>query len=151
VLAACGGSGSTGDSPVVGALGGPAWTVTAGEVNGAPYASFGSGPLLFSVDVSDPSDPVEAGRLLLPGAVNDISLGPPVGEGKGKPKPRPASPGRPRRELDVMLLRELRARGYGYKRIAAEYALLTGEYICHTTVRVRLVSSEIVLSDLRLT
>ena len=37
------------------------------------------------------------------------------------------------------LLRELRERGYGYKRIAGEYTRVTGEYISHTTVRVRLV------------
>ena len=46
---------------------------------------------------------------------------------------------RPRREVDVELLRELRAKGYGYKRIAGEYTRLTGEYISHTTVRDRLV------------
>ena len=40
---------------------------------------------------------------------------------KAQPKPRPVSPGRPRREVDVELLRELRAKGYGYKRIAGEY------------------------------
>ena len=68
------------------------------------------------------------------------SLGETIGKKKGKdqPKPRPVSPGRPRRELDVELLRELRARGYGYKRTAAEYTRLTGEYISHTTVRARL-------------
>jgi hypothetical protein len=33
----------------------------------------------------------------------------------------------------------LRAKGYGYKRIAGEYIKATGEYISHTTVRVRLV------------
>jgi hypothetical protein len=49
------------------------------------------------------------------------------------------SPGRPRREVDVELLRELRAKGYGYKRIAGEYTRATGEYISHTTVRERLV------------
>ena len=68
-----------------------------------------------------------------------------LGEGKGKkkenpqPKPRPVSPGRPRREIDVELLRELRNKGYGYKRIAGEYTRLTEEYISHTTVRERLV------------
>ena len=68
-----------------------------------------------------------------------------LGEGKGQikakaqPKPRPVSPGRPSRELDVELLRELRYRGYGYKRIAGEYTGVTGEYISHTTVRGRLV------------
>ena len=53
-----------------------------------------------------------------------------------------AAPGvslRPRRELDVDLLRELRARGYGYKPIGGEYTEETGEYISHTTVRKRLV------------
>ena len=43
-------------------------------------------------------------------------------------------------ELDVVLLRELSAKGYGYKRIAGEYTKGTGEYISHTTVRERLVS-----------
>ena len=68
-----------------------------------------------------------------------------VGDGKGKkkgkagPKPRPVSPGRPRRELDIELLRELRDRGCGFKRIAREYTRVTGEYISHTTVRERLV------------
>jgi hypothetical protein len=52
-----------------------------------------------------------------------LSLGEGNGQIKGKaqPKPRPVSPGRPRRELDVELLRELRGKGYGYKRIAGEY------------------------------
>ena len=68
-----------------------------------------------------------------------------LGEGKGQkkakaqPKPRPVSPGRPRREIDVELLRELRAKGYGYKRIAGEYTKATGEYISHVTARARLV------------
>ena len=70
-----------------------------------------------------------------------------LGEGKGQikgkaqPKPRPVSPGRPRREVDVELLRELRARGYGFKRIAGEYTKATGEYISHTTVRARLADA----------
>ena len=70
-----------------------------------------------------------------------LSLGEVIGQKKGKaePKPRPVSPGRPRREVDVGLLRELRDRGYGYKRIAGEYTRLTGEYISHTTARDRLV------------
>ena len=70
-----------------------------------------------------------------------LALGEGKGQKKGKaqPKPRPVSPGRPRRELDVVLLRELRAKGYGFKRIAGEYTRLTGEYISHTTVRERLV------------
>jgi len=50
------------------------------------------------------------------------------------------APGPARRELDVELLRMLRAKGYGYKRIAGEYTRATGEYINHTTVRERLVS-----------
>jgi len=39
-----------------------------------------------------------------------LSLGEVIGQKKGKtqPKPRPVSPGRPRREVDVELLRELR-------------------------------------------
>jgi len=70
-----------------------------------------------------------------------LSLGEVIGQKKGKaqPKPRPVSPGRPRREVDVELLRELRAKGYEYKRIAREYTRATGEYISHTTVRERLV------------
>jgi hypothetical protein len=69
-----------------------------------------------------------------------LSLGEGIGQIKGKaqPKPLPVSPGRPRREVDVKLLRELRAKGYGYKRIAGEYTKATGEYIIHTTVRERL-------------
>ena len=49
-----------------------------------------------------------------------LALGEVIGKIKGKdqPKPRPVSPGRPRREVDVELLRELRSKGYGYKRIA---------------------------------
>jgi hypothetical protein len=41
--------------------------------------------------------------------------------------------------VDVELLRELRDRGYGYKRIPGEFTKATGEYISHTTVRERLV------------
>ena len=41
-------------------------------------------------------------------------------------------------ELDVVLLRELSPKGYGYKRVAREYTRETGEYISHTTVRERL-------------
>ena len=42
-----------------------------------------------------------------------LSLGEVIGQKKGKtqPKPRPVSPGRPRRELDVELLRALRGIG----------------------------------------
>ena len=71
-----------------------------------------------------------------------LALGEGKGQKKGKaqPKPRPVSPGRPRRELDVELLRELRAKGYGYKRIAGEYTRLTGEFVSHTTVRGRLMT-----------
>ena len=71
-----------------------------------------------------------------------------LGAGKGQikakaqPKPRPVSPGRPRRELDVELLRALRGRGYGFKRIAGEYTRVTGEYVSHTTVRERLVDAQ---------
>ena len=70
-----------------------------------------------------------------------LALGEGKGQKKGKaqPKLRPVSPGRPRREVDVELLRELRDRGYGYKRIAGEYTAVTGEYISHTTARARLV------------
>jgi hypothetical protein len=51
-----------------------------------------------------------------------LSLGEVIGQKKGKaqPKPRPVFPGRPRREVDVELLRELRAKSYGYKRIAGD-------------------------------
>ena len=70
-----------------------------------------------------------------------LALGEVIGQKKGKaqPKSRPVSPGRPRREVDVGLLREFRAKGFGYKRIAGEYTRATGEYISHTTVRERLV------------
>ena len=44
-------------------------------------------------------------------------------------------------ERDVVLLRKLSAKGYGYKRIAGEYTKVTGEYISHTTVRRRLVDT----------
>ena len=40
--------------------------------------------------------------------------------------------------MDVELLRELRAKGYGYKRIAGEYTRVTGEYISHATAMGRL-------------
>ena len=70
-----------------------------------------------------------------------LTLGEVIGQKKAKaqPKPRPVSPGRPRQEVDVDLLRALRGRGYGYKRIAGEYTRATDEYISHTTVRERLV------------
>ena len=69
-----------------------------------------------------------------------LALGEVIGQKKGKaqPKPRPVSPGRPRREIDVELLRELRAKGHGFKRVASIYTRLTGEYISHATVRARL-------------
>ena len=72
-----------------------------------------------------------------------LSLGEGKGQIKGKaqPKLRPVSPGRPRRKIDVELLRGLRDRGNGYKRTAAEYTRLTGEYISHTTARDRLVDT----------
>jgi len=72
-----------------------------------------------------------------------LSLGEVIGQKKGKaqPKPRPVSPGRPRREVDVELLRELREKGYGFKRIAGEYTKATGEYISHTNVRERLADT----------
>ena len=71
-----------------------------------------------------------------------LSLGEVIGQKKGKaqPKPRPVSPGRPRREVDVELLRELRDKGHGYKRIAGEYTKATGGYISHVTARTRLVN-----------
>ena len=70
-----------------------------------------------------------------------LSLGEVIGQKKGKaqPTPRPVSLGRPRRGVNVELLRMLRAKGYGYKRIAGEYTKAAGEYISHTTVRERLV------------
>ena len=69
------------------------------------------------------------------------SLGVIIGQNTAKtqPKPRPVSLGRPRREVDVELLRELRDKGYGFKRISGEYTRLTGQYVSHTTVRERLV------------
>ena len=72
-----------------------------------------------------------------------LALGEGKGQKKGKagPKPRPVSPGRPRRELDVELLRELRGKGYGFKRIASKYTRATGEYIFHATVRARLADA----------
>jgi len=71
-----------------------------------------------------------------------LALGEGKGQKKGKaqPKPPPVSPGRPRREVDVELLRKLRAKGYGYKRVAGEYTKATGEYISHTTARERLLA-----------
>ena len=60
-------------------------------------------------------------------------------EKQGRSPARCLPTGRPRREVDVGLLRELRAKGYGFKRIAGEYTKATGEYISHTIVRERLV------------
>ena len=54
----------------------------------------------------------------------------------------PVSPGRPRLSLDDGLLYELAALGWGFKRIAAEYSRLTGEYVSHMTVRDRLERSK---------
>ncbi len=62
-------------------------------------------------------------------------------KGKAQPKPRPVSPGRPRREVGVALLRELRGKGYGFKRIAGEYTRATGKYISHAPVRARLADA----------
>ena len=78
-----------------------------------------------------------------------MALGEVIGQKKGKaePKPRPVSPGRPRRELDVELLRELRGKGYGYKRIAGEYIKITGEFVSHTTARERLKKYKTLASD----
>ena len=50
----------------------------------------------------------------------------------------PVSPGRPRVELDGSILLELKALGYGYKRIANEYTRLTSQFVSHMTVRDRL-------------
>ena len=47
--------------------------------------------------------------------------------------------GCPRGEVDVELLRELRSKGYGYKRIAGACTRATGQYISYTTARERLV------------
>ena len=67
-----------------------------------------------------------------------LALGEVIGQKKGKaqPKPRPVSPGRPRRELDVELVSELRA---GTSGLPGQYTKVTGEYISHATVRERLV------------
>ena len=71
-----------------------------------------------------------------------LAFGEEKGQKKGKagPKPRPVFPVRPKREVVVELLRVLRGKGYGFKRIAGEYIKATGEYISHTTVRGRLES-----------
>ncbi len=50
----------------------------------------------------------------------------------------PVSPGRPRVQLDDSILLELKALGYGYKRIAGEYTRLTNQFVSHPTVRDRL-------------
>ena len=73
-----------------------------------------------------------------------LSLGEVIGKKKGKaqPKPRPVSPGRPRREVDVELLRQLRDKGYGFKRTATEFTQATGEYISHTTARERVLHQD---------
>jgi len=53
---------------------------------------------------------VSAGNMTIP---RQLALGEVIGQKKGKaqPKPRPVSPGRPRREVDVELLKELQRRG----------------------------------------
>ena len=55
----------------------------------------------------------------------------------------PVSPGRPRVQLDDSILQELEALGFGYKRIASEYARLTGQYVSHMTVRDRLTQAAV--------
>jgi hypothetical protein len=50
----------------------------------------------------------------------------------------PVSPGRPKVQLDLGLLQELEALGWGFKRIAAEYSRRTGEYVSAMTVQDRL-------------
>jgi hypothetical protein len=62
-------------------------------------------------------------------------------KGKSGPFALPVSPGRPRSKVDVELLRALRNKGYGYKRIAGAYTRETGDYISHMTVRERLGES----------
>jgi hypothetical protein len=47
--------------------------------------------------------------------------------------------GRKALDVDVELLIALRAKGYGYKRIASAYLEITGEYISHYTARRRIV------------
>ena len=51
----------------------------------------------------------------------------------------PVSPGRPRMQLDDSILLELKALGYGYKRIAGEYTRLTSQFVSHMTIRDRLI------------
>lgn len=51
----------------------------------------------------------------------------------------PLSPGRPKLPLDLELIRELSAKGYGFKRIAGEYRRIKGQYVCHMTIRDRLI------------
>ena len=45
--------------------------------------------------------------------------------------------------MDENLIRELFDLGYGYKRIANEYIRLTGQYVCHMTVRDRLMKTTV--------
>ena len=55
-----------------------------------------------------------------------------------RPNRPPLSPGRPKLPLDLELVRELSALGYGLKRLAAEYSRITGQYVSHMTIRDRL-------------
>ena len=57
---------------LVGAAGGPALAVAHGTVGGVPHVFYGSWPHLVAADVSDPANPVEVGRLVLPGLVNAL-------------------------------------------------------------------------------
>ena len=57
---------------------------------------------------------------------------------KGTRKPMPKSPGRPRLQLDIALLLELRAEGYGFKKAARLYVERTGDYVSANTIRERL-------------
>ncbi len=57
---------------LVGAAGGPALAVAHGTVAGVPHVFYGSWPHLVAADVSDPVNPVEVGRLELPGLINGL-------------------------------------------------------------------------------
>ena len=57
---------------LVGAAGGPVLAVAHGTVAGVPHVFYGSWPHLVAADVSDPVNPVEVGRLELPGLVNGL-------------------------------------------------------------------------------
>ncbi len=41
--------------------------------------------------------------------------------------------------MDDSILLELKALGYGYKRIAGEYTRLTSQFVSHMTIRDRLI------------